>query len=78
TTFTVEDIENIKLMKGKIHFNDAVLVYLNGNIIFAGNVPAGGYKSNQESGVAEHVDGVQSMNFEVTDMSSLVEGENIL
>ncbi|MFP3802553.1 hypothetical protein, partial [Paraburkholderia sp. SIMBA_027] len=34
--------------------------------------------SNQESGVAEHVDGVQSMNFEVTDMSSLVEGENIL
>lgn len=78
TTFTVNDAEKINLIKGKIHYNDAVLVYLNGNIIFAGNVPEGGYKSNQETGVAEHVDGVQYMKFEVTDTSSLVEGENIL
>lgn len=78
TTFTVNDTEKVKLIKGKIHYNDAVLVYLNGKIIFAGNVPAGGYKSNQDTGVAEHVDRVQYMNFAVTDMSSLVEGENIL
>lgn len=78
TTFTVNNLELIKSIQGNIYYSDAIVVYLNGNIIFAGNVPGGGYKSNQETNVAQQIDSVQNMNFSVTDMSSLVEGENIL
>lgn len=77
-TFQVENLQNLSSIRGSIHFSDAAIVYLNGEIIFAGNAPAGGYRSNQETRVAEYKKGVQSEDFTVTDLSALKEGENIL
>lgn len=76
--FEVDGIDEILSMEGQIRYSDAVIVYLNGEIIFAGNVPAGGYESNQETGTAQASEGVQESYFQVTDLSALRAGRNIL
>lgn len=76
--FELEDIGEIQAMQGSIYYSDAVLVYLNGEIIFAGNVPAGGYSSNQELGTADVFEHVLESDFEVTNIDILKEGTNIL
>lgn len=76
--FTVDSLKSILSMEGEIRYSDAVVVYLNGEIIFAGNVPAGGYSSNQETGVAQDLGQIQESRFYVTDLSMLRRGENIL
>lgn len=76
--FELEDPEDIEAIVGSIYYSDAVLVYLNGEIIFAGNVPSGGYSSNQELGAADVLDNVQESKFTVTDMSPLRQGRNLL
>lgn len=76
--FVVDDVNQILSMEGKIKYSDAVVVYLNGQIVFAGNVPAGGYSSNQETGAAQTADRVWESQFYVTDLSALKEGRNIL
>ena len=76
--FELDGIDEILSMEGQIRYSDAVIVYLNGEIIFAGNVPAGGYESNQETGTAQASEGVQESYFQVTDLSALRAGRNIL
>lgn len=76
--FTVDDTEDIRSMEGKIGYSDAVVVYLNGQIVFAGNVPAGGYSSNQETGATEAAGHTWESQFFITDLSALREGSNIL
>lgn len=76
--FDLDDISEIQAMQGSIRYSDAVLVYLNGEIIFAGNVPSGGYSSNQELGAADSFEHELESNFEVTDIDALREGTNIL
>lgn len=76
--FELENIGEIQAMQGSIYYSDAVLVYLNGEIIFAGNVPAGGYSSNQELGTADVFEHALESDFEVTNIDILKEGTNIL
>lgn len=76
--FELENPEAIEAIVGSIYYSDAVLVYLNGEIIFAGNVPSGGYSSNQELGVADVLDEMQESRFTVSDVSSLRQGRNLL
>lgn len=76
--FDLENIGEIQAMQGSICYSDAVLVYLNGEIIFAGNVPAGGYSSNQELGTADVFEHALESDFEVTNIDILKEGTNIL
>lgn len=78
TVFNVDNTAPFHAITGSIRYSDAVVVYLNGKIIFAGNVPAGGYESNQEARTAEPLDTVQEASFTVTDLSALRNGENIL
>lgn len=76
--FEVDSLKDIDVIKGKIYYKDAVVIYLNGTIVFAGNVPPGGYISNQEAISAESEEDVYQKTFEITDLASLKEGENIL
>lgn len=78
TEFDIENLEEVTALRGKICYKDAVLVYLNGTVIFAGNVPEGGYESNQQQGAAQNSEGIWETTFCVTDLSSLRENKNIL
>ena len=77
-TFKIDNIKDINTIYGNIYYKDTAIIYLNGSIVFAGNVPAGGYASNQEARAAEVNDGVWQNTFIITDLSSLKKGENIL
>lgn len=76
--FDLEDAGKYKYMEGNIEYADAVIVYLNGNIIFAGNVPDGGYYSNLDMGACNVVDTKRESFFVVTDLRGLVSGKNII
>lgn len=71
-------LETINGIEGKIEYNAAVIVYLNGSIIFAGNVPAGGYNSNSDTGASQITDGKYRNSFQVTDLHALKQGKNII
>lgn len=70
--------DNILAMTGRIQYKAAAIVYLNGTIIYTGNIPAGGYQSNLEAGAAEDTKEINDATFQVTDLSMLREGKNIL
>lgn len=76
--FNVEDTGKYQYMEGKIQYADAVLIYLNGNVIFAGNVPAGGYYSNLNMGACNAVETTRESTFAVTDLEGLTEGRNVI
>lgn len=78
--FVLEKIQtdNVQGMKGRIQYKAGVVVYLNGTIIFTGNIPAGGYQSNLEAGAAMKTREIYDEAFQVTDLSMLREGKNIL
>ncbi len=77
TEFSVEDAGAVRQLNATVRYSDAVLVYLNGEIIFAGNVPPGGYAANLETGCSE-ASGTVEEKFCVTDLSALRSGTNIL
>lgn len=76
--FDVQDIDKYFHMEGHIRYKDAVIIYLNGSIIYTGNVPSGGYYSNQDMGASNTVDTMEESIFYVTDLSHLKKGKNIL
>lgn len=76
--FDLEDAGKYEYMEGSIEYADAVIVYLNGNIIFAGNVPDGGYYSNLDMGACNVVDTKRESSFAVTDLEGLVSGKNVI
>ena len=63
---------------GKIAYMDAIVMYLNGQIIYAGNVPDGGYTSNLDDGAAESVDSIQEVYLDISDLDALQNGQNVL
>lgn len=73
-----EQAEKIGSITGEISYKDAVVIYLNGNIIFTGNIPAGGYETNLEAGASEEREEICSRMFQVTELSSLQAGKNVL
>ena len=43
TEFEVEDPKAVQKLQGEIQYDDAVIVYLNGEVLYEGNVPEHGY-----------------------------------
>lgn len=78
--FVLEKVQadNVQAMTGRIQYKAGVVVSLNGTIIFTGNIPAGGYQSNLEAGAAMDTKEIYDAVFQVTDLSMLREGKNIL
>ena len=76
--FNAKDIAKYRHMEGNISYADAVIVYLNGSIIYTGNVPNNGYYSNQDMGASNIVYYNESDNFYITDLSELKEGKNVI
>ena len=76
--FNIEDISKYKHIEGNIKYKDAVIVYLNGSIIYTGNIPSGGYYSNQDMGASNTLDTIAEGTFYVSDLNHLKEGKNIL
>lgn len=72
------DLKKIQSMEGTISYSDSALVYLNGEIIFAGNVPDGGYSSNIAVGNAEETEAILTNEFQITETQFLREGINVL
>ncbi|OPL08323.1 MAG: hypothetical protein AVO33_11345 [delta proteobacterium ML8_F1] len=73
-----EDYEGAKGLQGLIEYNDAAVIYLNGELVFAGNVPENAYASNQEYGASERVSGIRRDEFFITDLSPLKSGINVI
>ncbi|MCR5100765.1 MAG: hypothetical protein K6B41_05325, partial [Butyrivibrio sp.] len=79
TTFEYDDDRiEVNRINCCMSYADAIIVYLNGNVIFAGNVPDGGYKNFLDYGCAYNGEGKRKQVFCVTDLSSLIDGENTL
>lgn len=73
-----EQIGKVNSIIGEIAYKDAVVIYLNGSIIFTGNIPEGGFETNLEAGSSEERDEICNRKFQVTELSSLNVGRNIL
>lgn len=73
-----EQFQKVNSIIGEIAYKDAVVVYLNGNIIFTGNIPAGGFETNLEAGASEEREEICNRRFQVTELSSLQVGRNVL
>ncbi len=63
---------------GKIAYMDAIVMYLNGQIIYAGNAPDGGYASNLDDGAAELIDSIREVDLDISDLDALKNGRNVL
>lgn len=73
-----ELMREVQAMEGKIEYEAAVIIYLNGSIIFAGNLPEGGYESNSDIGVSQVLERTHIKDFKVTELSALKPGKNII
>lgn len=73
-----EQVNKVNSIIGEIAYKDAVVVYLNGTIIFTGNIPDGGFKTNLEAGASEEKEEICNKRFQVTELSSLQAGRNVL
>lgn len=76
TTFQVEDASAIRYIVGDLCYNDAAIVYLNGQKVQSLNTIS--YASNLSYGAASPVEGSREGTFALTDTSMLVNGENTL
>lgn len=74
----LDNVSDITAIQGTILYKDAAIVYLNGQIVFAGNVPENGYTNNMNTGAAQTLTEIQKDNFTITDLASLKKGENIV
>lgn len=78
TEMILENTEKITQLKGKINYDDSVMVYINGVLVYAGNTPEGGFSSNLEYG-SKSGDGKKSSSvLEIDDTSMLRDGRNII
>ena len=77
TIFEIEDKNAINSLTGKIWYDDAAVIYLNGVRVYALNVPDGGFEDSGY-GAKKTVDKPVSETFVISDMSSLKEGSNVL
>lgn len=73
-----EQAAKVQSMTGELFYKDAVVVYLNGEVLFTGNIPPGGFETNLEAGASEERDGITTSRFQVSDLSALRSGKNVL
>ncbi len=76
--FDIENVENYNYMSGILQYSDAIIVYLNGEIIYTGNVPENGYYSNLDTGASNMIDEIIEEEIIITDLNAMVDGNNIL
>lgn len=76
TELTIANPDSIKTLKGTIEFDDAAQVYINGELVWAGNTPEGGYDSLLDYGSSESVNSPRSEEFVIKDTSMLKKGKN--
>ena len=77
TTFQVEDPADIHMLQGEVAYDDAVILYLNGEVIFEGNVPEEGFPDRFSYGAAVPQGSPITDSFQVS-AELLREGENVL
>lgn len=78
TEFHLKDIKAYTSITGSIEYSGAVVIYLNGTVVYAGNVPAGGYQSNLDRGTEEARNDLQKNAIQITNLSGLREGKNVI
>lgn len=77
TEFEIEDPEEILKLTGEVQYDDSVILYLNGEPVYEGNVPKEGYEENLY-GREQTVDSSLKEKFEITDVSLLRKGTNVI
>jgi 3',5'-cyclic AMP phosphodiesterase CpdA len=77
-TFTIKDLSDVHAIIGSISYRYGVLVYLNGKIVYAGNVPENGYDNNMQFGAAQADGQIRRDKLQITDVSALKKGDNVL
>lgn len=76
TELTIANPDSIAVMTGEVEFDDAVLIYINGELAWAGNNPDGGYKKLTDYGAKEGVSSPRLEKFTVKDTSMLKKWKN--
>lgn len=76
TELTIANPDSIKTLTGTIEFDDAALIYINGELVWAGNTPEGGYDGLLDYGSSESVNSPRSEEFVIKDTSILKKGKN--
>ncbi|MDU4972853.1 MAG: hypothetical protein E6X19_09080, partial [Hungatella hathewayi] len=75
TTIELEDIDSISALNGEIFYDDAAIIYINGEEVHRAGVPEGGYTQNLEYGGTNAGTPINNK-FQITDLSMLKEGSN--
>lgn len=78
TELTIANPDSIKTLVGTIQFDDAVLLYINGEPVWAGNTPEGGYDSLMDYGASEGMGSPRKEEFVIKDTSMLKKGKNTI
>lgn len=76
TELTIANPDSVRTLTGEIEFDDAVLIYINGELVWAGNNPDGGYEKLTDYGAEEPVSSPRSEGFTIKDASILKKGKN--
>ncbi|WP_343250868.1 metallophosphoesterase family protein [Diplocloster hominis] len=76
TEIDIRSKDTIKALEGELLFDDAVLIYLNGELLWAGNTPGGGYADLMSYGAAETVNSARKETFAISELPMLKEGRN--
>ena len=77
TTFRVEDAGAVTKLLGTLYYDDAAIVYVNGEKVASFDEPDGGYASNLSYG-GSNEGAPKTGEIAVTDTSMLVDGTNVL
>ena len=75
TTIELEDIGSITALNGEIFYDDAAIIYINGEEVHRAGVPEGGYSQNLEYGGTNAGTPINDK-FQITDLTMLKEGSN--
>jgi 3',5'-cyclic AMP phosphodiesterase CpdA len=78
TEFTIIDPTQAPELAGEIAFDDAVIVYLNGQPVYSDNLPGLAYEINQEYGAEDAFGAPLHKEFSIYDTSMLKAGQNVL
>lgn len=73
--FDAEDVEAISRISGSVQFDDAIVVYLNGEAVYSDNVPEEGFDGDSGYGAADIVDKSLTKTFALSD-AGLLQGRN--
>lgn len=77
TEFQISDKDKFNSLTGKIRYDDAAILYLNGETIYTSNIPNNGYES-EEYGSKVAVEESLTESFVITNLSAIKEGTNVL